>query len=74
MTVAPTVDHGIRVKVEGSVSQLLQQLVQFETRPAGCKGSHEDVGLAVVQLVLFDVGVDDLQFVAVTDTYGVYLL
>lgn len=43
------------------LSQHFQGLVQFEMGQAGGESCHGDVGLAIVKLVVGDVGVDDLQ-------------
>ena len=57
--------------------KLLQARVQLESIVAGGESSDEDVRAFVVGLILFEVGVDDLDRVIVSDpdlTYVLFLL
>ena len=67
----PSIDYGICVEVEGLVTELLQRLIEFESGETGRKGGHEDVTLAVVQLVVLDIREHDFQLIVCADADGI---
>ena len=67
----PSIDHRICVEVDGLVTELLQRLVEFESGETGRKGGHEDVTLAIVQLVVVDIREHDFQAIVCADADGI---
>ena len=61
------VDDRVRSEVQHALLKLLQVRVQLETIVAGGESGDEDVRAFVVGLILFEVGVDDLNRVIVSD-------
>ena len=68
------VDDRVSVKVEDSLLKLFQVRVEFESSVTGGEGGHEDVDTSVIGLILFKVGIDHFERVAVGESDLMYVI
>ena len=68
------IDDRVGIKVEDAFLKLLQVTVEFESGVASGESGHKGVYASVVGLVLFEVGVDDLERVVVGESDLTYVV